>query len=158
MAPLLMGIISTLVTNNLPKLAQAVVDKGVDYVSEKTGIELKPDMPVEDLSALRDHELKWAELEQKDRDGARHMQEVALAQDDVFSKRFIYYLASFWSVFAVAYILAITFLTIPENSVRFADTILGFLLGTIVATILQFFFGSSKSSKDKTDAMMKGMK
>jgi multisubunit Na+/H+ antiporter MnhE subunit len=58
----------------------------------------------------------------------------------------------------VVYICAITFLTIPENSVRFADTILGFLLGTIVATILQFFFGSSKSSKDKTDLMMKGMK
>ena len=158
MAPLLMGIISTLVTNNLPKLAQAVVDKGVDYVSEKTGVELKPDMPVEDLSALREQEFKWAELEQKDRDGARHMQEVALAQDDVFSKRFIYYLAAFWSIFAVVYICAITFAPIPETSVRFADTILGFLLGTIVATILQFFFGSSKSSKDKTDAMIKGLK
>jgi hypothetical protein len=97
-------------------------------------------------------------LEKKDRDGARHMQEIALAQDDVFSKRFIYYLAAFWSIFAVVYICAITFLTIPETSVRFADTILGFLLGTIVATILQFFFGSSKSSKDKTDAMIKGMK
>jgi hypothetical protein len=153
-----MGIISTLVTNNLPKLAQAVVDKGVDYVSEKTGVELKPDMPVEDLSVLREQEFKWAELEQKDRDGARHMQEVALAQDDVFSKRFIYYLAAFWSIFAVVYICAITFAPIPETSVRFADTILGFLLGTIVATILQFFFGSSKSSKDKTDAMIKGMK
>jgi hypothetical protein len=158
MAPLLMGIISTLVTNNLPKLAQAVVDKGVDYVSDKTGVKLAPDMPVEDLSALREQEFKWAELEQKDRDGARHMQEVALAQDDVFSKRFIYYLAAFWSIFAVVYICAITFLTIPETSVRFADTILGFLLGTIVATILQFFFGSSKSSKDKTDAMIKGLK
>jgi hypothetical protein len=153
-----MGIISTLVTNNLPKLAQAVVDKGVDYVSEKTGVKLAPDMPVEDLSVLREQEFKWAELEQKDRDGARHMQEVALAQDDVFSKRFIYYLAAFWSIFAVVYICAITFLTIPETSVRFADTILGFLLGTIVATILQFFFGSSKSSKDKTDAMIKGLK
>jgi hypothetical protein len=146
------------VTNNLPKLAQAVVDKGVDYVSEKTGVKLAPDMPVEDLSVLREQEFKWAELEQKDRDGARHMQEVALAQDDVFSKRFIYYLAAFWSIFAVVYICAITFLTIPETSVRFADTILGFLLGTIVATILQFFFGSSKSSKDKTDAMIKGLK
>jgi hypothetical protein len=158
MIPILASIVSTLLTNNLPKLAQAVVSKGVDYVSEKTGIELKTDMPVEDLSALREHEFKWAELEQKDRDGARHMQEVALAQDDVFSKRFIYYLAAFWSIFAVVYICAITFAPIPETSVRFADTILGFLLGTIVATILQFFFGSSKSSKDKTDAMIKGLK
>jgi hypothetical protein len=158
MAPLLAGILNTLVTNNLPKLAQAVVDKGVDYVSEKTGIELKPDMPVEDLSALREKEFKWAELEQKDREGARHMQEVALAQEDVFSKRFIYYYAGFWSLAAVFYIGFITFGQIPEANVRFADTILGFLLGTVIATIMQFFFGSSKSSKDKTDAMVKGMK
>ena len=53
MAPLLAGIVSTLITNNLPKLAQAVVDKGVDYVTEKTGIELKPDMTPEQINALR---------------------------------------------------------------------------------------------------------
>jgi len=29
------------------------------------------------------------------------------------------------------------------------------LLGTAVATIISFFYGSSKSSKDKTDAMIK---
>jgi hypothetical protein len=158
MAPLLAGILTSLVQNNLPKLAQAVLDKGVDYVENKTGIELKPDMSVEDLSALRDHELKWAELEQKDRDSARKMQMSALEQDDVFSKRFIYYYAGFWSLAAVFYIGFITFGQIPEANVRFADTILGFLLGTVIATIMQFFFGSSKSSKDKTDAMVKGMK
>lgn len=158
MIPLLAGIISTLVTNNLPKLAQAVVDKGVDYVSEKTGIEIKSDMPVEDLNALREHELKWAELEQKDRDGARHMQEVALAQDDVFSKRFIYYFATAWSLFAMAYFSFVTFGTVPASGTRMADTILGVLIGTVITGFFNFFYGSSKSSKEKTEAMIKGMK
>jgi hypothetical protein len=37
----------------------------------------------------------------------------------------------------------------------FGNIILGFLLGTAVATIISFFYGSSKSSKDKTDTMSK---
>lgn len=80
---------------------------------------------------------------------ARHMQEVALTQDDLFSKRFVYYLAAFWSVFSCAYIIIVSTVEIPQASVRFVDTILGFLLGTVVATIIQFFLGSSIGSKAK---------
>jgi hypothetical protein len=61
----------------------------------------------------------------------------------------IYVFATFWSIFAASYIGFITFGHIPEDNQRFADTILGFLLGTVVATILQFFFGSSMGSKEK---------
>jgi hypothetical protein len=39
-----------------------------------------------------------------------------------------------------------------------ADTILGVLIGTVLTGFFNFFFGSSKSSKDKTEALMKGMK
>ena len=41
MAPVIAGIISMLIQNQLPKLAQAVADKGVDYVQEK--LELLPE-------------------------------------------------------------------------------------------------------------------
>ena len=34
---LISGVVSMLLQNNLPKVAQAVVDKGVDYVSDKLG-------------------------------------------------------------------------------------------------------------------------
>jgi ABC-type nitrate/sulfonate/bicarbonate transport system permease component len=70
----------------------------------------------------------------------------------------VYYFAAFWSVFAVVYIFAITFATIPQGNIRFADTIIGFLLGTVVATILNFFYGTSKSSQDKTDKMAEMMR
>ena len=80
---------------------------------------------------------------------ARDMQKIALQQSDVFSKRFTMYLTMFWSVSAVAYVGFITFSIIPEQNVRFADTILGFILGTVVATMLNFWFGSSIGSKEK---------
>jgi len=86
---------------------------------------------------------------------ARDMQKIALQQSDLFSKRFTMYLTVFWSVAAVAYVGFITFGVIPENNVRFADTILGFILGTVVSTVLNFWFGSSIGSKEKGEALRK---
>lgn len=80
---------------------------------------------------------------------ARAMQVAALQQSDVFSKRFTMYLTAFWSICAAIYIGFITFSAIPEPNVRFADTILGFILGTVIATMLNFWFGSSIGSKEK---------
>ncbi len=162
MAPLLAGIVSSLIQNNLPKVAQAVVDKGLDYVQEKTGVTLKADMTPEEVGALREaaqkHEEFKIEQANKNTADARAMQVAALQQDDKFSKRFVLYLATFWSLTAVVYIFLITFTNIPELNIRFADTILGFLLGTVVATILNFFLGSSAGSKEKTEALAAELK
>jgi hypothetical protein len=162
MAPLIASIVSGLISNNLPKVAQAVVDKGLDYVQEKTGIELKPDMSAEEVKALREaaqkHEEFKIEQANKNTADARAMQVAALQQDDKFAKRYVMYLATFWSITAVMYIFLITFTNIPETNVRFADTILGFLLGTVVATILNFFLGSSASSKEKTEVLAAELK
>jgi hypothetical protein len=153
MTPIIASILSTLLANNLPKVAQAVVDKGLDYVQEKTGIELKPDMSPQEVQALREaaqrHEEFRIEQDNKNTADARSLQKAALQQDDLISKRFIYVLAAFWSIFSAVYIGFITFGTIPEANVRFADTILGFLLGTMLGMILNFFFGSSSGSARK---------
>lgn len=63
--------------------------------------------------------------------------------------------AAFWSVVAAAYIAGVTFLTIPIDNHRAVDTVLGFVLGTIVATVMGFYFGSSQGSSDKTDIIGK---
>lgn len=131
------------------KSAKAVVD-----IAKKVADVAKVDSwTPEQIEAVRTQlmqfDLEIEKLAAGDRDSARKMQIAALAQDDVFSKRFIYYLASFWSLFAVSYIFSITFFEMPESSIRFADTCLGFVLGTVITTIITFFYGSSMGSKIK---------
>lgn len=93
--------------------------------------------------------------EAADKDSARKMQVEALKQEGWFAKNFVYLLASFWTVATVIYIGFITFGSIPEANVRFADTILGFLLGTVIATIINFFMGTSFSSRIKDESINK---
>jgi hypothetical protein len=57
------------------------------------------------------------------------------------------YFGSVLVFFAACYIVFITWMPIPENNIRFADTILGFLLGTVITTVINFFFGSSSFRK-----------
>ena len=151
--PILAPILATLAANGLGIVADAVTKKGKEFVEDKLGIELTPDPSPEAVenwkNAAREHERELLQMAYGDVANARNMQVEALRQDDLFSKRFIYIFATFWSIFAAAYIAFITFGHIPEDNQRFADTILGFLLGTVVATILQFFFGSSMGSKEK---------
>lgn len=104
---------------------------------------------------LAELDLRQFELENQDRDSARHMQEVALSQEDKYAKHFIYNFAWFWSAGSMLYFFAITFGQVPASGKDFGNIILGFLLGTAVATIISFFYGSSKSSKDKSDVMAK---
>ena len=151
--PLLAPILATLAANGLGMVADAVTKKGKEFVEDKLGIELTPDPSPEAVenwkNAAREHERELLQMAYGDVANARNMQVEALRQEDLFSKRFIYIFAAFWSIFAAGYIGFITFGHIPEDNQRFADTILGFLLGTVVATILQFFFGSSMGSKEK---------
>jgi hypothetical protein len=100
-------------------------------------------------------DLETIRVQHANTENARAMQVAALQQSDVFSKRFTMYLTSFWSLAAAVYIGFITFSIIPETNVRFADTILGFILGTVIATMLNFWFGSSIGSKEKGEALRK---
>ena len=98
---------------------------------------------------LQELELEYAKLAQENTANARAMQIAALQQADAFSKRFVAYLSAFWSIMAVTYIGFVTFVDIPERNLRFVDTILGFMLGTVVATVLNFWLGSSAGSRAK---------
>ena len=107
---------------------------------------------------LQELELEYAKMDMANTADARDMQIAALQQEDVFSKRFIYYFAIAWSLFAMLYFSFATFGNISESGIRVADTILGVLIGTVITGFFNFFYGSSKGSKDKTDAMMKAAK
>jgi hypothetical protein len=98
---------------------------------------------------------KVEKIAAEDRDSARSLQKEAIKSEDKFVSRFIYYFAGFWSIFGAIFLACITFIEIPASNQRFADTIIGFLLGTIIAGIVQYFFGSSSGSKSKTDMLAK---
>jgi hypothetical protein len=155
MLPVIASIVSGLIQNNMHKVADAVMDKGVDYVEQKMGIKLKPEGEAtkEDYAKWNaeaaKHEEFMAELDEKSRQRATDMQLKAMDSDDPFVRRFLYYFIALWSVFAVVFIPCLIWIQIPENNIRFADTILGYVLGTVITGMFAFLLGSSQGSRNK---------
>jgi hypothetical protein len=90
-----------------------------------------------------------AELDEKSRQRATDMQMKAMESDDPFVRRFLYYFISLWSTFSVIFIPCLIWVPIPENNTRFADTILGYVLGTVITGMFAFLLGSSQGSRNK---------
>ncbi len=99
--------------------------------------------------------MEMARIMAQDAGSARDMQKSALAQGDRFAKRFVYFLAAFLMIFGCAYILAVTFITVPVANTRFADTMTGVVITMVFSSVVGYFFGSSAGSKDKTDMILK---
>jgi hypothetical protein len=94
--------------------------------------------------------LKQAELDLADLKDARELQRTALKQDDIFSKRFLYYLSIGTFAFACVIVLLLFFIDIPTENRDVINFILGIVVGNGLGSIFNFFFGSSQGSKDKT--------
>lgn len=155
MLPIVMSIVNGLIANNMPKVADAVIEKGVDYVQEKMGITLKPEHEAtkEDYekwnAEAAKHEEFMAELDEKSRQRATEMQMKAMDSDDPFIRRFLYYFIGCWSAFSMIFIPCLIWASIPESGQRYADTILGYVMGTIVTSMFAFLLGSSQGSRMK---------
>lgn len=70
-------------------------------------------------------------------------------------RRFKYLLAAVSIMATFAYLTAITFFDIPKENIRFADTILGAIITIVLATVYNFYYGSSEGSNRKTDMLDK---
>jgi hypothetical protein len=132
----------------------SLIDEVVTNKEERETLKLAAQKQVQDYT-VKMEELAQAsdKMYLEDTANARDMQKTALNQNDLFSKRFVYYLAIFWSVAGSAYIFAAPFLMKNEGGKEIVTTTLGFLLGTIVSTVINFYFGSSKGSSDKQDLL-----
>tara|TARA_R110001592_G_scaffold321960_6_gene600703 strand:+ start:312 stop:848 length:537 start_codon:yes stop_codon:yes gene_type:complete len=108
-----------------------------------------------ELMAQQENYLKELEMIYKDKEGARDMQKVALEQDDLFSKRFIYYFALCIFGFSALIILLLFFVQIPSDNQRIIDMAIGILIGTGLVGVIQFFYGSSEGSKTKGEIIRK---
>ncbi len=140
------------------EVAGAVAGKVVDIAGLVTGgatdpvaaLKADPALALQFQQKVMEDETENVRLHMADKQDARKMQMAALAQDDLFSKRFVYYLAAAWSVFAMVYFAAVTFLEVPLGGQRVADTILGVLIGNVLGSVFAYFFGSTKGSAEKT--------
>lgn len=160
MLPLIAGIVSSLLANNLPKVAQAVVDKGVDYVEEKTGIKLEPDMSAEKIAALQAEAAKHEEfMETQDnlntasaRDMNAKVQEAAAAS--TLAKNTAYILDFIIVIAAVIVSWLAFFKGVPAANKEIVYMALG-SLWTLTGTVINFHRGSSRNSQVKDETIHK---
>ena len=156
MLPVLASIVSGLISNGLPKVADAVMEKGVDYVQDKMGIQLKPEheMTPEDVNKLKaeamKHEEFMAELDEKSTQRATDMY-----MNDDSTKRFAQHYAWFLTVVSFLYFFMVSFMPVENRNRDFINIILGFLIGTAVNSLIRFFYGSSNKSQEAVDQKQK---
>ena len=141
-----MSLISDLMTGGVGSLVETVV-KGAGELITTDKERMAAAQEMERLGIQRE------EIYLKDTQSARQMQVAALQQDDLFAKRFIYAFAIFWSLFAMLFFVFVTFGEVPEKNLRMADTILGFLIGTAIAGIFNFFLGTTYRSQRKDETI-----
>ena len=173
------AILTPLLGNGLNLVANAVLAKGKKVVEEKLGVELKPDMSPEDLARVQiaqmEHEeellklrleedkLDLAELEMrlKDTNDARVRETQIVTSDKapLLNKIVTPVLALSILLLTFALFGVVMFDNTPVEASR--KDILIYTLGVlsaIASQIVSYYFGSSQSSKDKTDALKEAIK
>jgi hypothetical protein len=158
MLPIIAGIVANLINNGMHKVADQVIEKGIDAVQEKLGMELKPEGEAtpEYNAKLQEeanrHSEFMAALDEKSTQRATDMY-----MGDDSTKRFTQNYAWFLSVVTFAYFFIVSFVQIENKNRDFVNIILGFLIGTALNSLIRFFYGSSNKSQETLDQKQKEM-
>lgn len=161
MLPIIASIVSSLISNNLPGVAQGVVDKGIDYVEEKLGMKLKPDMSPEEIQKVSEAAMKHEEFliseSYKDvadaRDMNEHIQESSNSSALAKSAAYILDFMIVGSAIVLAFVAF--FVGVPDGNKELIYTLLG-SLWTYSGVVINFHRGTSSSSHKKDDFILKG--
>lgn len=62
-----------------------------------------------------------------------------------FDRWFLALFATLIVVAGMAFVFAVTFSVVPKDNQQYASTALGFILGTLLASPIGFFYGASKA-------------
>lgn len=179
MLPALAAIVEPLLANGLGLVANAVVAKGKEWVEQKTGVKLAPDMPPEEVAKLQiaqmEHEeellklkleenkLGLQELEMRIQDVGsarnREVQIVTSKDAPLLNKIVTPLLALILLLITFTLFGVVMFQEAPVDSSR--KDILIYILGVLSAIstqIVSYYFGSSQGSKDKSDQLKEVLK
>ena len=172
-------LVQTLLGNGLGLIANAVMAKGKQWVEEKTGVKLEPDMPPEQIAQLKvaemqhEEELMKLKLEENKLDleelgmrlkdtGSARDREVQIAtskEAPLLNKVITPILALAILLITLALFSVVMFQEAPVDSSR--KDILIYILGVLSAIstqIVSYYFGSSQGSKDKSDQLKEALK
>lgn len=155
MLPIIAGIVANLINNGMHKVADEVIEKGVDAVQAKLGVELKPEGEATPeynakLSAeAMKHEEFMAELDEKSAQRATDMQMVAMHSADWVVRRFNYQMGWFLVSVSFLYFFLVSFLPINNHNRDFVNIILGFLMSQGLTAVIRFFYGAVHTQEDK---------
>lgn len=69
---------------------------------------------------------------------------IKMNDSEIFDRRFLAGFAVYVTTLGILYVFAVTFITVPKDSQQYASTALGFILGTLLAAPLAYFYGASK--------------
>jgi len=68
-----------------------------------------------------------------------------MTDSSTFDRRFLAFFALLIVVVGMAFVFAVTFAHVPKDNQQYASTALGFILGTLLAAPIGFFYGASKT-------------
>lgn len=107
----------------------------------------------DNFSTISDIHLQYKKLDVGNTKDARNMylKTMDMNKNDKILAYFTPAYASAVTLTGLAYIFCITFFTIPEPNRGYANTILGFVMGTLVSPIVGFYFGSSSRTPTGVD-------
>jgi hypothetical protein len=156
MLPIIAGIVANLINNGMHKVADEVIEKGVDAVQTKLGMELKPEGEAtpEYNAKLQEeanrHSEFMAVLDEKSTQRATDMY-----MNDESTKKFSQQYAWFLTVVSFLYFFMVSFMPVENRNRDFINIILGFLIGTAVNSLIRFFYGYSNKAQEDTDKKQK---
>ena len=175
----MMPLIQSLLSNGLGLVANAVMAKGKEFVEDKLGVKLAPDMSPEQIAQIKiaemqhEEELMRLRLEEnkldleelgmrlKDTDSARNRETaIATSKDAPLLNKVITPILAL-SILLITLVLfsIVMFQDAPLDSSR--KDVLIYILGVLSAIstqIVSYYFGSSQGSKDKSEALVKAIK
>ena len=159
MLPIVMGIVQNLINNGMHKVADQVIEKGVDAVQEKLGMELKPEGEAtpEYNAKLQEEANRHSEfIAQLDEQSTQRATDMYMKDEG--TRKFSQHYAWFITVISFVYFFMVSFMPVDNHNRDFVNIILGFLIGTAVNSLIRFFFGSSNKSQEAVDQKQKEMR
>ena len=130
------------------------IDSLITNKEERLALQMQIDKQLQDYTTKLTELANTLEVEYvKDVQSARVMQQSALQQEDIFSKRFVYYLSIGLIGAALLFDFTLFFANIPDDNRDMINMALGTLNSLGFASVVSFFLGSSKSSAVKSDTI-----